>query len=430
MSRPDVLERIAAANPVPTDAPPPAWTAAVLLDEIDSRRGQMTKLKPVRRAQTSEGRRRAPRSGWTVAAATFVTVVVIVGIVALWPDGGPTPTAISPAVTTTSEVTSATASPTSASEPAPDPALIAQTFVEASSGAEAVALLAPDVELEGFPWPITDLAAAIDWQASFVDDTFLSCDLVAPGPPAEVNCSYETDSPLGPAVGLSPSLNYYDFRIEDGEITHVSNGFSGLAGWESFRAFMVGHPQFATMYESDSLARLGSEETNMLWREHSARFLANRFYLAFTSGDYEAARFMASSNNVLPRGLDLVIQAFDIEIAEVECETLAPALNVRCTTTQTDSFTRHLSPDYTYANQGTISIANNRVTAVQSVTLDDPVYDAYMVWLDETSPSEWEGDGCRAGGWLERPVCVAIIVDTDNIDAWLATDPDLSSIGG
>ncbi|MGI9609451.1 MAG: hypothetical protein ACR2NL_04065 [Acidimicrobiia bacterium] len=84
----DVLERIAAANPVPQEPPASAWTAPVLLDEIDARRLQTTIDKTV----DSLSGPPSQSSGTRIIAAVgaFALVLVLVGVIGLMAIGGGT----------------------------------------------------------------------------------------------------------------------------------------------------------------------------------------------------------------------------------------------------------------------------------------------------------------------------------------------------
>lgn len=382
----------------------------------------MTKLEPVRRAPSHQG----PRRWWTNRAAVagaFVVVLGVVGAVVFWP-GGDDPGDDVVATTTTTVTPDPTAAPTTeATTVPPRPAVdVAQAFTLPENGAAAVELLADDAELVEFPWTREELAAAIDWQLSFTEDMLVSCDETEP---ALVVCQYTIQSPMGRAVVNDPIVSTYEFEITDGFITKVTNVFNGLGGWDTFADFMLGHPDFDRMFVNRNRA-VHSADSNELWREHQARFLANRFYFAYTSGNFDDARFMGRPN-LLDPGLESIVKAFGTEVSDVACESETAGIRVRCTTTQTDDFTRYIS-DYTYWHEGLITISNGRVWDMQN-DLDDPVFDGYLVWLDGEKPGSWETEFCGGNGWAQRVACVALILDPANIDAWLATDPDLSSIG-
>lgn len=131
MSRPDVLNRIAAANPVSSASGPPAsaWDATVLFAEIDERRQQMTKLDE-RTEMVPQTPRRSPWRRIAAAAGAFAVVLALVGVVAFVAgrDRGeevvePTTTSTAPTtappttVTTTTEVPPTTGAPTTSAAP-------------------------------------------------------------------------------------------------------------------------------------------------------------------------------------------------------------------------------------------------------------------------------------------------------------------------
>jgi hypothetical protein len=82
----DVLKRIGAVNPVPREPPASAWTASVLLDEIEARRVQTTidetVTSPVESPTRSWGMRIA------AAAGAFVLVLGVGGVIGLIANGG------------------------------------------------------------------------------------------------------------------------------------------------------------------------------------------------------------------------------------------------------------------------------------------------------------------------------------------------------
>ena len=179
------------------------------------------------------------------------------------------------------------------------------------------------------------------------------------------------------------------------------------------------------MYQDSSFAVL-SQESNELWREHTARYLANRFHLAYTSGDYDVAVSMETSSGVI-ENFDPVIKAFGTEVSDVACETLTLGVSVRCTATQTDDFTRYIN-GYTYPHHGVITISQGKVSGMQP-DIVDPVFGQYVAWLDAENPESWGTLSCVNNGWASRVACVPIMLDPTNLDAWLASGPDLSTIG-
>ena len=97
----DVLERIGAVNPVPQKPPASAWTASVLIDEIDARRLQTTIDVTV----TSLGG--SPTRSWgtriAAAAGAFVLVLAAVGVIGLIANGGASDVVDTPPTQTTEE---------------------------------------------------------------------------------------------------------------------------------------------------------------------------------------------------------------------------------------------------------------------------------------------------------------------------------------
>ncbi len=435
MSAPDVLDRIAAANPVPAGPPPQAWSAAVLLDEIDERRGTMTKLETVQSAPP-EGPRRAWRSRLAVAVGAFALVFAVVGLVALVASGGtsgpatPAPTTVAPTT-----IAPATSVPVTPPPPAVDPVEAGRAFIEAmdaSDAAAAAALLDPNAVFDDLAGSVDDLGPVFDWQTSFdLRWTVRSCEQSAIGPPALVTCEYDTQSLLGRAVPSDALAGSYDFEIVDGLITKLTHDFRGLGGWDEFAQFVRSDSDdFDVMY-TDATGRFATltPESNALWREHSARFLAERFYLRYTNGDTDGARSMALSSGVVPAGFAAIIDAFGVTILDIACTSITPGTLVECRTTQVDDFTRKVSPAYTYSNVGRISVGGGVVRDADSRLDDDPIFDRYAVWLDETGPGRWFELGCTDGGWFFSTACVEIMVAPDTVDAWLATGPDLGELG-
>jgi hypothetical protein len=97
----DVLERIGAANPVPQEPPASAWTASVLIDEIDARRLQTTIDVTVTSLGGSPTRSRGTRIA--AAAGAFVLVLAVVGVIGLIANGGASDVVDTPPTQTTEE---------------------------------------------------------------------------------------------------------------------------------------------------------------------------------------------------------------------------------------------------------------------------------------------------------------------------------------
>lgn len=94
----EILERMAAANPVPDHAEKSAilWTTATLRDAIEERRTEMQTHEKVDKTTPPKGR----RNGVLVAAAAFVAVIVVGAIIAL-SGSGDVQSASEPSVTST-----------------------------------------------------------------------------------------------------------------------------------------------------------------------------------------------------------------------------------------------------------------------------------------------------------------------------------------
>lgn len=435
MSDYDVLDRIAAANPVPSGPPPQAWTPSVLLDGIDERRAMMTKLEPVRKRPPEDPRRRW-RLPVAIAAGAFAVVLLIVGAVALFSGGNePAEDVVTPSPTTAVPATT-TPPPTEAPPPpAADPVDVGRSFIEAMDEADveaALALFAPNaVFVNDLAESVDDLGPIFEWQTSFgVQWTVRACEQTAAGPPVLVSCEYETQTPMGLAVLAAPVVGSYDYVISDGLIEEITHNFNGLGGWDEFARYMRSHEDFDKMYTDDTAghARL-APESFALWEEHTARFLADRFYRAFWAADFDSAESMASDSRVLTSQVRFrdVIDAFEVEIIDMSCEVAARDVTVICLATWNDAFGRQVSPDYTALGEGRFIVRDGAVASMTTRNLDDPIFDPYVEYLDENSPDRWSELRCGSGGWASNVECLPLILE--NVDSWLATDPDLSSIG-
>jgi hypothetical protein len=104
---------------------------------------------------------------------------------------------------------------------------------------------------------------------------------------------------------------------------------------------------------------------------------------------------------------------WEIDVVSIDCELVTEFL-ISCTSTQTDALTRQVGTAYAWQSVGTMLLVDGVVTW-------------YTSWLDDESPDGWLFSECTHGGYLAAR-CLPIYLA--NVEAWLATDPDLSDIEG
>jgi hypothetical protein len=179
--------------------------------------------------------------------------------------------------------------------------------------------------------------------------------------------------------------------------------------------------------------------------------VAKSFYTAFLTGDWDTASELAqgvliSGQNVnedeLAQGVLIDGEngylLWEIDVVGIDCE-LVTEFAVSCTAKHTDAVTRQIGAAYAEESVGSMKVVDGVVTRFGSErqysfvedSVLDQVLDRYDAWLDDESPDHWEGFMCSSGGhhgghWA--PACTRIYVA--NVEAWLATDPDLSDIEG
>lgn len=146
--------------------------------------------------------------------------------------------------------------------------------------------------------------------------------------------------------------------------------------------------------------------------------VAESFFTAFLRGDWDAANKLAQGVLIDGENVNLL---WEIDVAGIDCALVTEFL-VSCTSTQTDALTRQVGAAYTWQSVGTILVVDGVVTWYTSENQSPSFHDRYEEWLDNESPDGWLFLECTHGGYLTA-ACFPIYLA--NIEAWLATDPDL-----
>ena len=178
--------------------------------------------------------------------------------------------------------------------------------------------------------------------------------------------------------------------------------------------------------------------------------IAESFFTAFLSGNWDAANELAQGvlvsgqwvrEDILEQGVLIgeqnAYQLWEIEVVGTDCELVIESIVstesiVRCTSTHTDALTRPLGAAYALESVGTVVVVDGVVIRFtserQSNSAFDEAFGRYEGWLDVESPDDGRliFDCSHGGYWV--PACIRIYVA--NVEAWLATDPDLSDIEG
>jgi hypothetical protein len=147
------------------------------------------------------------------------------------------------------------------------------------------------------------------------------------------------------------------------------------------------------------------------------------FFTAFLRGDWDAANKLAQGVLIGGENGNLL---WEIDVVDIDC-ALVTELLVECTSTQTDALTRQVSDADAWQSVGTMLVVDGVVTWYTSENQSPPFHDRYEEWLDAESPDGWLFSECTHGGYLSAG-CLPIYLA--NVEAWLATDPDLSDTEG
>jgi len=147
------------------------------------------------------------------------------------------------------------------------------------------------------------------------------------------------------------------------------------------------------------------------------------FFTAFLRGDLDAANKLAQGVLIGGQKDNLL---WEVDVVDIDCELVTEFL-VECTSTQTDALTRQVSAAIAWQSVGAMLVVDGVVTWYTSENHTHRFHGRYEEWLDAESPDGWLFSECTHGGYL-APDCLPIYLA--NVEAWLATDPDLSDIGG
>lgn len=303
----DVLTEMRNANPAPagSDPHPTSWSYAALLAEIDKRSGiDMTfdqKTRP-ERVKSPESPRR--RTGFAVAAAAFVAIMLVIGVAAVVPSRDDD-TVDQPAATTLDQPTTTTAPPstTTATEansaaqqslPSDEDQALINSFVAAYNTGNVdsiMSFIAPTT----LYWDYenrTGIKPAEPPQASSYGESlsltlqfgallqrsysFEECSQFQNG---QIMCSGSiSDAVAAPTVGAIPTRMF--FSIADGGFSlltiEMDPGTYLFAWGEFFDWLNEAHPDDMTTLEwSGSLpAPKYTEETLPLWEQRVADYAA------------------------------------------------------------------------------------------------------------------------------------------------------------
>jgi len=153
---------------------------------------------------------------------------------------------------------------------------------------------------------------------------------------------------------------------------------------------------------------------------------AESFFTAFLRGDWDAANELAEGV-LIRRGngfweVDNLL--WGVDVVGIDCELLTESL-VSCTSTQTDTLTRQVDTAYTWQSVGRMFVVDGVVTSYTSAKDTGSLQERYEAWLDDESPDGWLLSDCSHGGYLTVG-CLPLYLAS--VEAWLATDPDLSDI--
>lgn len=317
MNPPDVWTLMKDANPQPEtdDMTSDAWSTAVLLAEIDTRRQQMSMDLETRESPVTSGPGPRRDHRWLMAAAAFVLTVGVIGAMA-WlvgtdsePDGGPVATTTAAPTTTAVQTTATTTEPpgvspeTPRSNPLGDPvaledrAVLEEYFDAFNDGdVDRVLALYSDEMVIAYQ----DLATSRTTTLRPGDDgyekeaelipTFMmnigtqwTFDLDQCGDrDGTVVCVVRRTDPLIRQTLLSLQEILY-FQTDDGQITYHEYDCTGC-GFE----YTVVLDEFATWmrdidFETSKKMILSSgepiltEESAQLWLQHLPKYFADRF---------------------------------------------------------------------------------------------------------------------------------------------------------
>ena len=150
---------------------------------------------------------------------------------------------------------------------------------------------------------------------------------------------------------------------------------------------------------------------------------AESFFTAFLRGDWDATNNLAQGVLISGENANLL---WEIDVVSIDCELVTEFL-ISCTSTQTDALTRQVGTAYAWQSVGTMLLVDGVVTWYTSENQSVSFQGRYEAWLDDESPDGWLFSECTHGGYLAAR-CLPIYLA--NVEAWLATDPDLSDIEG
>jgi hypothetical protein len=148
---------------------------------------------------------------------------------------------------------------------------------------------------------------------------------------------------------------------------------------------------------------------------------AESFFTALLRGDWDAANELGQGVLISGENGNVL---WEIDVVGIDCELVAEFL-VSCTSTQTDALTRQVDTAYAWQSVGTMLVVDGVVTWYTSENQSVSFHDRYETWLDDESPVGWLVSECTHGGYLNVR-CLPLYLA--NVEAWLATDPDLSDI--
>jgi hypothetical protein len=407
----DVLDRIGAVNPVPQQPPASAWTASVLLDEIDARRGRMTKIDETETTPVG-----SPKQLWglriAAAAGAFVVVLAVVGVIGLIANGGG------------SDVVD---TPTTESPPTTDAVSTAESFFTAflRGDWDAANELGQGVLISGengnVLWGIDVVGTDCELVAEFlVRCTSTRTDAVT----RQISAAYAWEA-VGTMTVVDGVVTGYTSENQPDPVFERYEAWLDAEspdGWVFLECTHGGyrHPPCIPIYLANVEAWLEtSPDLSEIANAQQMVSTAEAFYLAYLEGDSDSA--LDVSDNQLPSELGIVNVLWGIEVVGIDCELPPAGAIVTCVATVIDNLARQIGPAYTHRFKGKIDVVDGVVTYYEI----DLGVGRYEAWLDAKQPDGWVFLECTHGGY-RHPPCIPIYLA--NVEAWLATDPDLSDI--
>lgn len=290
----DMLERLAAANPMPDGAAKPEGllSATALRDAIGERRTGVRTQPKIDKTQPPQRR----WNGLLVAAAAFAAILIVgIGLAFALRSGGkgqpadrPVPTTTTAPATTTTQPTPPTTSAVAVvGGPIADPAEGAGLFAEAFNEQDFEALsrlveAEATIDMTGVDPGGLDAYTSFWWHLNTTKE-FSNCRLRPTSAGTSVACSQRWTSDLFVASGLDEWKGTFSYTVDDGYITSLSDvvvSATDLGEWLDFTEGLDAHilendpAAYARTHSGDQ--QIFSVEAAQVYLDHYEAYIESR----------------------------------------------------------------------------------------------------------------------------------------------------------